>query len=85
MSALLDTGFLRSILDGELPIERTTHADLARSTQLLSKYADNRVDFVDCVIVAMAERLTIRTILTVDQRHFQVFRPTHCPHFEVIP
>jgi predicted nucleic acid-binding protein len=77
--------FLQSLLDGEMRTERTIRADVARSTELLAKYADNRVGFVDCVLVAMAERLAIRTFLTVDQRHFQMFRPRHCPYFEVIP
>jgi predicted nucleic acid-binding protein len=77
--------FLQSVQDGELRVVRTTSADLVRCASLLGQYADNRVDFVDCVIVAMAERLAIRTILTVDRRHFRVFRPIHCDCFEVIP
>lgn len=44
-----------------------------------------KVDFVDCAIVAMAERLNIKRIMTVDQRHFSMFRPKHCPAFEIIP
>jgi uncharacterized protein len=77
--------FLNSLLRGELVVERATRSDLQRATEILEKYADNRVDFVDCFIVAMAERLEIRRILTVDRRHFGVFRPRHCSHFEIIP
>jgi uncharacterized protein len=77
--------FLNSLLRGELVVERATRSDLQRATEILEKYADNRVDFVDCLIVAMAERLEIRRILTVDRRHFGVFRPRHCSHFEIIP
>ncbi len=51
----------------------------------MQQYADARVDFVDCVIVAMAERLNIKRILTGDRRHFFLFRPRHCQTFEVIP
>jgi hypothetical protein len=53
--------------------------------ELLKKYADSRVDFVDCVIVAMSERLNVQTILTVDQRHFRLFRPKHIAFFELKP
>ena len=67
--------FLTSLLDGELPVERTTREDLTRAKELLQKYADSRIDFVDCVIAAMAERLEIQRILTVDRRHFALFRP----------
>lgn len=77
--------FLNSILTGELVIEITKHEDLARTVQLLEKYADSRVDFVDCVIVAMAERLGIQRVLTVDRRHFALFQPKHCPYFDIAP
>ena len=77
--------FLNSILDGELVIEKTNHDDLRRTKEILEKYADSQVDFVDCAIVALAERLNIQHILTVDNRHFQLFRPRHCSHFVVLP
>lgn len=77
--------FLTSLLDGELPVERTTREDLTRAKELLQKYADSRIDFVDCVIAAMAERLEIQRILTVDRRHFSLFRPHPWGCFEIIP
>ncbi len=36
----------------------------------------NKIDFVDCSIVAMAERLNITRIMTVDQCDFGLFRPS---------
>ena len=77
--------FLRSVLDGELPVEITLPADLERSIEIMAKYRDSRIDFVDTVIAAIAERLEIRTILTVDRRHFQIFRPKILGHFVVLP
>ena len=77
--------FLQSIVRGELLLERTTEDDLSRTVEILNKYADSRIDFVDCVIAAMAERLRIETILSVDRRHFQLFRPRHCSHFQILP
>ena len=77
--------FLRAIAGGELTIEQTRTADLSRAADILEKYADSGVDFVDCVIVAMAERLNITRILTVDRRHFSLFRPNHCSAFEIAP
>jgi predicted nucleic acid-binding protein len=79
------TKFLNSILSGELILARMNSNDLARTVEILEKYADTQVDFVDCVIVAMAERLNIQRILTVDHRHFQLFRPKHCSYFEILP
>ena len=79
------TSFLRSISAGELVQVPSTTQDLARAADLLEKYADNKVDFVDCAIVAMAERLNVTKVLTVDRRHFTIFRPKHCEYFEISP
>lgn len=79
------TTLLRALSEGELPQVQSIPQDLARAAELLDKYADNRVDFVDCMIVAMAERLKVSRILTVDRRHFTVFRPNHCACFEIAP
>lgn len=77
--------FLGSIVKGELVLERATNQDWARTAEVLEKYADSKIDFVDCMIMAMAERLNIKRIMTVDQRHFQILRPQHCPAFEIVP
>ncbi|MER2527447.1 MAG: PIN domain-containing protein [Candidatus Competibacter denitrificans] len=77
--------FLQAIHRGELKLERITEPDLQRTTEILRLYADSRIDFVDCTIAAMAERLNIRKILTVDQRHFRLFRPRHCDYFTLSP
>ncbi|GAB4580887.1 MAG: hypothetical protein Fur0022_36310 [Anaerolineales bacterium] len=77
--------FLSAVFSGEFEVERTQMEDLHRTNEILAKYQDSKVDFADCVIVAMAERLSIQTILTVDQRHFRLFRPKHCASFVLSP
>jgi len=77
--------FLGSIVAGDFVLVPTETKDLERAIEILEKYADSRVDFVDCVIVAIAERLKIKRILTVDRRHFNLFRPRHCDRFEIVP
>jgi len=77
--------FLNSVTNGEMMMAKMTVNDLVRTSEILKKYSDSRVDFVDCAIVAMSEQLNIQRILTVDQRHFRLFRPLHCPHFTIIP
>ena len=77
--------FLRAVAAGEMAQAQSTPQDLARAAELLEKYADNKVDFVDCAIVAMAERLNVTKVLTVDRRHFTAFRPRHCEYFEIAP
>ena len=77
--------FLRSISNGELPIISATLQDLNRSAEILEKYQDSKIDFVDSIIMAIAERLEITRILTVDRRDFGLFRPQHCDAFEIVP
>ncbi len=59
--------------------------DFARTADILEKYADARLDFVDATIVAVAERLNITRILTIDRRDFALVRPAHTPFFELLP
>lgn len=77
--------FLRAVVGGEYLVERTTETDLQRAAEILEKYDNNNIDLVDAAIVAIAERLNITKILTVDRRHFNVFRPEHCETFEILP
>ena len=77
--------FLRSIAAGEFELVKTEIPDLERAAEILEKYADSKIDFVDAVIMAIAERLNIERILTVDRRDFGLFRPRHCDHFEIVP
>lgn len=76
---------LRSIRDGDFPIEPVTADDLGRSLELIEQYADSNIGLVDASIVAIAERLRITRILTLDVRHFRMFRPRHCEAFELAP
>lgn len=77
--------FLRSVAIGNFEIVRTTENDLERAAEILEKYNDNNIDLVDACIVAIAERLEIEKILTVDRRHFTVFKPKHCESFALLP
>ena len=77
--------FARQMSHPAWTIEAPEQADLVRSAELLEQYGDLRLDFVDATIVTLAERLHIRLILTLDQRHFRVVRPRHCAAFELLP
>lgn len=76
---------MRSILAGEMRVENLTAPDLARSLELMEQYADSAIGFVDASVIALAERLRITRLLTLDQRHFRFVRPRHCPAFDIIP
>lgn len=74
-----------SIIQGEMSVENLTADDLRRTLSLLDSYADANIGFADSTIVALAERLKIRRILTTDRRDFALIRPRHCSHFELLP
>ena len=71
--------FVDTVTAGDLQVESVNRDDLSRVAEVLNQYADARVDFVDATIVALAERLTL------DRRHFELFRPRHCAAFEILP
>ena len=59
--------------------------DLVRMAELVRQYANLPLGATDASIVALAERLDARTIITLDRRHFAAIRPRHCEQFEVLP
>lgn len=77
--------FLRQLAASEVAIEPVTMNDLKRVTEILTAYADSKLDFVDATIVALAERLNIVRIFTLDRRDFSIIRPRHHSHFEILP
>jgi predicted nucleic acid-binding protein len=77
--------FLMDLPKSKYRIEALLPEDFQRTAEILFKYADSRVDFVDATIAAVAERKRIIRILTLDQRDFQILRPNHTDHFELLP
>src|SRR5262245_26188800 len=59
--------------------------DIKRTVDILRQYVDSRVDFVDATVAAVAERLNITTILTLDKRDFMIIRPGHTAYFTLLP
>ena len=77
--------FISSLSTTELTLEAPMSEDYARAAELLRQYADANLDFVDALIAAIAERLNIETLLTLDRRDFQLIRPKHCDAFQLLP
>ncbi|MFN8495489.1 MAG: PIN domain-containing protein [Caldilineaceae bacterium] len=77
--------FIQRLGQTPLPLISLLQTDLPRVYEVLEQYANLRLDFVDAANVAVAERLNIQRILTVDQRDFRVIRPKHCAYFEILP
>jgi len=85
LGASAEVQFARSVQRGEVKVEFLKKEDLARTVEVMEKYLDANLGFVDASLVALAERLKIREILTTDRRHFSLVRPRHCSSFTVRP
>ncbi len=77
--------FMRQVYATKWEITQLYDVDIERAVSLLEQYADSRLDFVDATMVAIAERLKIETIFTMDLRHFRLIHPRHVSHFQLFP
>ena len=80
-----EIAFVRAVADGEFTIEALEPEDFTRIAALMGKYADLPLGFVDASVIAIAERLVTRDILTTDRRHFSVVRPRHARTLALLP
>lgn len=69
--------FLDGLAVGGCVLEPFTSQDLDRCHQLIAEYRDSNLGLADTAVIAAAERLGIRRILTVDERDFRLVRPAH--------
>ena len=80
-----EIAFLRAIVDGEFTPEPVEFEDMERAVSVMQQYADLPLGFVDATVVAIAERVEAREVLTTDRRHFGVVRPQHARAFVLSP
>jgi predicted nucleic acid-binding protein len=87
MGARAVTAFVRRLAepDAGLVLLDPAPQDYLRAAEVLDRYGDSGLDLVDALIVALAERLGVRTLLTLNRRHLGLVQPRHCPAFELLP
>lgn len=85
IGSVAELAFVRSVADGEFRIEALDDEDFERVPEIMERYDDFPLGFVDASIVAIAERLDAREVLTTDRRHFSVVRPRHARGFRLVP
>lgn len=73
--AAVESLFLRSVADGDFEPVDLTADDYARMAELVDEYADLPLGTTDAAVIALAERLRITEVATLDHRHFSVVRP----------
>lgn len=77
--------FLRSLADRDFEPVDLTPADFGRAAELVDQYADLPLGTTDATVVAVAERLRVSDLATLDHRDFSVVRPRHVGAFTLLP
>lgn len=85
LGAWTESRFVGDLASGELLPEPVESQDWARIAGLVRRYEDLPLGTADASVVATAERLAVRRVATVDQRHCRVVRPRHVPAFTLLP
>ncbi|GAB07986.1 putative nucleic acid-binding protein [Gordonia amarae] len=85
LGAEAEVRFLGDLAAGHFTVEPVAAADWLRIAELVARYRDLPLGTADASVVATAERLGVRTVATVDRRHFSVVRPRHVRSFELLP
>jgi uncharacterized protein len=80
-----EAALYRSVADSDVVVERLSEADWRRIADLNEQYADQHLGGVDAGLIAVAERLALTKIATLDRRHFGVVRPSHTKVITLIP
>jgi uncharacterized protein len=79
------SAFLKGLSASRFLLISLSEIDVIRVSEILEEYKDSRIDFVDASVMAIAERLKLTFVLTLDQRDFRLFRPKHCQNFDILP
>jgi uncharacterized protein len=77
--------FLKSFSSDGFHIAELKEHDIRRMAELVETYTDVPLGMVDAAVIAIAERLRLTEIATLDHRHFAVVRPSHTPAFILLP
>jgi hypothetical protein len=80
-----ESTFLDAIVARELVVEDLTGADWRRVAALVRQYSGFPLGVADASVVAVAERLRVRQVASIDHRHMLAVRPKHCDGFELLP
>ena len=85
LGASAEATFFRSLADERVRLEPPTPADVGRVAELVERYADLPLGGTDASVVAIAERVGLAEVATLDRRHFSVVRPRHVEAFVLLP
>ena len=77
--------FLRSFDGDGFKVAELQGTDIGRMAGLAETYLDLPLGIAGAAVAAIAERLGLTGIATLDHRHFTVIRPRHVQAFTLLP
>jgi predicted nucleic acid-binding protein len=77
--------FLSSLAAGDFSVVELTTVDYARMADLVVTYSSLPLGTTDASVLAIAERLKLTEVATLDRRHFTVVRPNHVNALTLLP
>ncbi|MDR8407719.1 PIN domain-containing protein [Nonomuraea sp. 3-1Str] len=83
--ARAEAAFLRLLESGWFRLVDLTESDLSRIAVLVERYNDLPLGSADASVVAVAERMRVTDVMTIDVRDFSVVRPIHVPALTLLP
>jgi predicted nucleic acid-binding protein len=81
----VEAAFLDSVAAGTFQLVELTTDDVERMAGLVRQFSSFPLGGTDASVVAVAERLGVREIATLDRRHFPSITPKDGGHFTLIP
>jgi len=76
---------LRDIESGAYRVEDVAADDYPHIRELMDRYADADIGFVDAAVFTMVQRLNEAKVATLDHRHFSLIRPRHVDALTLLP
>ena len=78
-------GLLRDVERGVFQVADLPLGSYPRVRELIDRFADSDIGFVDASIIALAESMKETRIATLDRRHFSLFRTRNGDPYELLP
>lgn len=85
MGASPMVALMRDIESGAYRVKELQAGDYPRVRELMDRYADMDLGFVDAGVIAIVERLSEPKLATLDHRHFLTVRLRHVDGLEILP
>lgn len=77
--------FLTSFAEGVFQLVDLRREDFVRMAELVLTYRDFPLGTTDASVIAVAERLGLSEVATLDHRHFHAVRPRHIEALTLLP